>query len=48
MYDPQGGKKSDTTEQLNTWTFTAPSEGLESLWIQVKNHYLIHPLLIAR
>ena len=48
MYGPQGGEKSDTTEQLNTWSFTAPSEGLESLRIQVKNHYLSHPLLISR
>ena len=29
-------------------TFTAPSEGLESLWVQVKNHYLIHPPLTSR
>ena len=31
-----------------TKTFTAPSEGLESLWVQVKNRYLIHPPLTSR
>ena len=31
-----------------TKTFTAPSEGLESLWVQVKSHYLIHPPLTSR